>query len=216
VTLFDYLSELVDYVVPRLCQKASTAVLFHREDIAVHKILTSPSGYIHAVLDMSQPSQSLSQPETLSRPRHVTSKASLAEATSEKATITLIRKTLCPQTVNAYGTSTPPPLHELLPPLTSSNELDLQLYAFVAILIKEFVYVWYSKITSDQVFVDEVVQLVAHSTRILEQRFRQVDVEQVVFDEIPRLIEAHLFGRPSSCSYTALVMAPPFYLRYAN
>ncbi|KAI9747545.1 MAG: hypothetical protein M1835_002039, partial [Candelina submexicana] len=84
------------------------------------------------------------------------------------------------------------PINELLPPLTSSNDVDLQLYAFIAIIIKDFVYSWYSKITPDQGFVDEVIQIIAHCSRALEQRLRNVDIEALVLDEIPQLLEAHI------------------------
>lgn len=115
------------------------------------------------------------------------------DATNEKATVALIRRVLCPQAGN-YGapSSTPQPLEELLPPLTSSNDVDRQLYAIIAIIIKEFVHSWYSKITSDQALVNETLQVIAHCTRALEQRLRQVDIAQLVLDEIPALVEAHI------------------------
>lgn len=114
-------------------------------------------------------------------------------ATSDKATVALIRRVLCSQAGNqSGGASTPQPLEELLPPLTSSNEVDLQLYALIAIIIKEFVLSWYSKITSDQNLVKEVIQVIAHCTRALEQRLRETDITQLIFDEIPGLIEAHI------------------------
>ncbi|KAF9636822.1 hypothetical protein BFW01_g7718 [Lasiodiplodia theobromae] len=83
-------------------------------------------------------------------------------------------------------------LDELLPPLTSSNEVDLQLYGIIAVIIKEFVHGWYTKITPDHVFVDEVIQIIAHCTRALEQRLRKVDLEALILDEIPRLASQHL------------------------
>lgn len=86
-------------------------------------------------------------------------------------------------------------ISEVLPPLTSSNEVDLQLYAIIAIIIKEFIYNWYAKITSDQDFVEEVVQIIAHCTRALEERLRSVDLEGLLFDEIPELIERHMLGK---------------------
>ncbi|KAF7180738.1 hypothetical protein CNMCM7691_010029 [Aspergillus felis] len=92
------------------------------------------------------------------------------------------------------GASTPQPLEELLPPLTSSNEVDLQLYALIAIIIKEFVFSWYSKITSDQNLVKEVIQVIAHCSRALEQRLRETDIAQLILDEIPGLIEAHIIS----------------------
>ncbi|KAJ5499907.1 PX-associated sorting nexin 13 [Penicillium expansum] len=97
---------------------------------------------------------------------------------SDKATTALIRR----------------PPEELLPPLTSSNDVDRQLYALLAIIIKEFVYSWYSKITPDQALVNEVLQVIAHCTRALEQRLRQIDVAQLALDEIPGLVEAHVLS----------------------
>ncbi|KAJ9481492.1 hypothetical protein VN97_g11986 [Penicillium thymicola] len=110
---------------------------------------------------------------------------------SDKATTALIRRVLCPQT-SSHGASSPQPPEELLPPLTSSNDVDRQLYALLAIIIKEFVYSWYSKITPDQALVNEVLQVIAHCTRALEQRLRQIDVAQLALDEIPGLVEAHV------------------------
>ncbi|KAJ5748373.1 uncharacterized protein N7511_010069 [Penicillium nucicola] len=120
-----------------------------------------------------------------------TSKDEPADAASDRATNALIRRVLCPQT-SSYGASSPQPPEELLPPLTSSNDVDRQLYALLAIIIKEFVYSWYSKITPDQALVNEVLQVIAHCTRALEQRLRQIDVAQLALDEIPGLVEAHV------------------------
>ncbi|KAI9824157.1 MAG: hypothetical protein M1819_000920 [Sarea resinae] len=116
------------------------------------------------------------------------------DSTSDKATEAFIRRTLCAHQLqsNDRDRTTVKPLEELLPPLTSSNDVDLQLYAFIAIIIKEFIYSWYAKITPDHVFVDEVIQVFAHSTRALEQRLRKVDLETLLFDEIPELFEAHI------------------------
>jgi transcription termination factor NusB len=79
--------------------------------------------------------------------------------------------------------------------LTSSNAVDLQLYAIISVIIKEFVQVWYTKITPDQVFVNEAIQIIAHCTRGLEQRLRKVDLEALILDEVPALLDAHLTGR---------------------
>jgi hypothetical protein len=117
----------------------------------------------------------------------------LTDALSERATLFLIRRTLCSQ-LGDKGRSTPAPIDEILPPLTSSNEVDLQLYALIAIIIREFVQTWYGKITPDQVFVEEVVKIIAHCTRALEQRLRNVDLESLLFDELPELLEVHVQG----------------------
>ncbi|EEH45273.2 uncharacterized protein PADG_01423 [Paracoccidioides brasiliensis Pb18] len=145
----------------------------------------------------SSKSSSVSRsPSRASQANKFSAPTSLTDATNDKATASLIRRVLCPQS-NNHGSDqresgTPRSLEELLPPLTSSNEVDLQLYALIAIIIKEFVNVWYSKITTDHNFTDEVIQIIAHCTRALEQRLRQVDVDSLVLDEIPALIEAHV------------------------
>jgi hypothetical protein len=124
-----------------------------------------------------------------------------SDTTSDKATAAFIRRVLCSHDVllgnGERGRNTPRPIEEVLPPLTSSNEVDLQLYAIIAVIIKEFVQTWYSKITPDHVFVNEVIQIIAHCTRALEQRLRDVDLEALLLDEIPGLLEEHLFGRLS-------------------
>jgi hypothetical protein len=121
------------------------------------------------------------------------------DTTSDRATAAFIRRTLCSHDVllgnGEKGRNTPRPIEQVLPPLTSSNEVDIQLYGIIAVIIKEFVQTWYSKITPDHVFVDEVLQIIAHCTRALEQRLRKVDLEALLLDEIPELVEAHLSGR---------------------
>ncbi|KAL3495427.1 PXA domain-containing protein [Aspergillus germanicus] len=121
------------------------------------------------------------------------SRDELSNSTSDKATAALIRRVLCPQS-GSYGAATTSAPEELLPPLTSSNDVDRQLYALIAIIIKEFVLSWYSKITADQSFINEVLQVIAHCTRALEQRLREVNVAQLVLDELPALLEAHIIS----------------------
>ena len=115
--------------------------------------------------------------------------------TSENATLSLIRRVLSPQ--NGHPSDqrgTPRPIEDLLPPLTSFNEVDIQLYAIIAIVLKDFVYAWYGKITPDHAFVEEIIQIIAHTTRALEQRLRRIDLEGLVLDEIPAVVIAHVLG----------------------
>ncbi|KAJ6144429.1 PX-associated sorting nexin 13 [Penicillium chermesinum] len=131
------------------------------------------------------------RPSSRLRVHKTSSREDPTDYASEKATSALIRRVLCPQ-ASSYGISTPQPPEELLPPLTSSNDVDRQLYALIAIIVKEFLISWYAKITPDQALVNEVLQVIAHCTRALEQRIRQVNVAQLVLDEIPALVEAHV------------------------
>jgi hypothetical protein len=75
--------------------------------------------------------------------RQVESKKSQADTTSDKATAAFIRRTLCAHNVllgsGEKGRSSPRPIEEALPPLTSSNAIDLQLYAIIAVIIKDLV-----------------------------------------------------------------------------
>ena len=117
------------------------------------------------------------------------------DATAEKATLALIRRVLTPdanQTSDTPLSSTS--LEGWLPPLTSSNDVDFQLYAIIAIVIKDFVNSWYQNITSDHTFIDEVLQIIAHCTRALEQRVRGVNVQELVLDEVPMVLLRHLNG----------------------
>ncbi|KAF3394632.1 hypothetical protein F1880_005171 [Penicillium rolfsii] len=134
----------------------------------------------------------LTRPSSRLRAQRPLIRDDTTDATSDKATTALIRRVLYPQASSGHGASSPQPSEELLPPLTSSNDVDRQLYAILAVIIKEFVYSWYSKITPDQALVNEVLQVVAHCTRALEQRIRQVDVTQLALDEIPTLVKAHI------------------------
>ncbi|KAK7417918.1 hypothetical protein QQZ08_011458 [Neonectria magnoliae] len=111
---------------------------------------------------------------------------------SDRATSLLIRRTLCSQQLGDKGRDAVVPIDELLPPLTSRNDMDLQLYAFLAIILREFVQSWYSKVTTDENFVAEVIHIIAHCSRALEQRFRKVDLESLLLDEIPDLLDRHI------------------------
>lgn len=138
---------------------------------------------------------STSTPSQASRPSSNNRQASPARSiipsdVSDRATAALIRRVLCSQ--SHTGTTNSRSISECLPPLTSSNEVDLQLYAIIAIVVKDLVQSWYGKITPDQGLVEEVVRVVAHCTTQLEGRLRTLDLEGLIFDEIPDLIERHI------------------------
>ncbi|SMR42419.1 unnamed protein product [Zymoseptoria tritici ST99CH_1E4] len=120
------------------------------------------------------------------------------EVRNHEATIAYIKRTLCSKPRYLDSTGDHPakvesePLEDLLPPLTSSNAVDVQLYALIAVILSNFVQVWYNRITPDQDFVSEIVQIIAHCTRGLEQRVRHVDLESLLLDELPQLIVEHV------------------------
>ena len=121
----------------------------------------------------------------------------------DEATITYIKRMLCQKPTKNGSLNDSPvndnisrPLEELLPPLTSSNEIDIQLYAIIAVILSQFVQTWYNRITPDGDFVGEIVQIIAHCTRGLESRLRHIDLESLLLDELPSVIDAHLHGMP--------------------
>lgn len=163
----------------------------HKSDVYLHNpqaMSTNPTENTES--DM----QNRSRLTGTARPVEV--QKNLSDTTSDKATAAFIRRTLCSHEVllgnGEKGQTTPRPIEEVLPPLTSSNEVDLQLYAIISVIIRDFVQAWYSKITPDQVFVNEIILIIAHCTTALEQRLQQVDLEALLFDEIPELVQAHL------------------------
>lgn len=114
---------------------------------------------------------------------------------SDKTTLLFVQRVLCSgsrQTESSFANELS--LNDLLPSLTSSNELDIELYAYVAIIIKECVQTWYAKFTPDQTFIDEIVHTIAHCTRGLEERARKTNLEVLVLDDIPALLDAHVVG----------------------
>jgi splicing suppressor protein 51 len=121
-------------------------------------------------------------------------RAAPVDPLSDRATLNLIRRTLCPQHLGDKTRDAQPALQDLLPPLTSRNDVDLQLYAFLAIIMRDFVQSWYGKITTDETFVPEILRIIAHCTTALEQRFRKLDLESLLLDEIPELLEKHATG----------------------
>jgi hypothetical protein len=124
--------------------------------------------------------------------------AGLQKSRQHEATITYIKRILCskPHYLEAAGENPKSiesqPLEDLLPPLTSSNAIDVQLYALIAVILSNFVQAWYNRITPDQEFVGEIVQIIAHCTRGLEQRLRHVDLESLLLDELPELMIEHV------------------------
>ncbi|KAI5291862.1 hypothetical protein KEM54_004707 [Ascosphaera aggregata] len=121
----------------------------------------------------------------------------LLDATTDRATTALIYRVLCShmQLNASNGASiSPKPLDQLLPPLTSSNKIDLQLYALLAIIVKEYINPWYSRITPDHTLTDEIVKLFAHCTRAVEQRLRRVDIDALLLNDLPALVESHIHG----------------------
>lgn len=171
---------------------ASTAIVTSESATAIHS--RSPS------------TESLACPPTLpAAHRSRVERRAPLDPLSDVATANLIRRTLYPQHADK-GRSATPVIGDVLPPLTSRNDVDLQLYALLAIVLRECVQNWYQKITPDDRFVAEIVQIMAHCTRALEQRLRKVDLESLLLDEMPELLDKHITGSFLSMQSKPLLM----------
>jgi len=93
----------------------------------------------------------------------------------------LVRRVLCSSTTDAS-----------LPALTSSPKVDDELYVLISLVLRDFVKKWYNEITHDGAFIEEIVGVIAHVTRGLEERIRKVDLEAVLLDDIPRILNTHI------------------------
>ncbi|KAK1092619.1 hypothetical protein LTR48_003984 [Friedmanniomyces endolithicus] len=144
-----------------------------------------------------QPSRLPQQADALS------SNAPERRTAKDEATVKFIKRALCAKPAKPAQDETAPEidgnLEDLLPRLTSRADVDLQLYTILAVVLSQFVQSWYNRITPDADFVGEVVQIVAHCTRGLEERLKLVDLDSLLLDELPGLLDAHLQGARSDC-----------------
>lgn len=86
---------------------------------------------------------------------------------------------------------------ETLPPLTTSNEVDAKLYALFALLLKNFVFGWYTEslqLGGRDEFTREIVYLFAHVCRGIQERAiaGQDDLVGMVVVDLPLLVRRHL------------------------
>ena len=95
------------------------------------------------------------------------------------------------------------PREQVLPPLTSNAEVDVQLYAIISVILSQFVQTWYNKITSDATFVEEVINVISHCTLEVEQRLKNVDLETLLLDELPSLLNDHIEGESKEFAMAA-------------
>ena len=122
------------------------------------------------------------------------------ERGTDAETLQFIKKTLTGLPSSTGGTeernpeldSTPG--DEFLPPLTSSDEVDIQLYAIIAAVLSQFVQSWYNRFTSDDQFAEDMLHIIAHCTRGLESRLRRIDLEGLLLGELPGVMITHING----------------------
>ncbi|KFZ10952.1 hypothetical protein V501_04971, partial [Pseudogymnoascus sp. VKM F-4519 (FW-2642)] len=98
-------------------------------------LLPQPSSNTSIKPTRATPSPALRAPQP--------TQAQLLAALSPAATSALIRRTLHPTA------SKDTPLSALLKPLTGDKDVDFEIYALLAVVMREFVVKWYGNITGD-------------------------------------------------------------------
>lgn len=79
-----------------------------------------------------------------------------------------------------------------LPSLTSSDEVNIELYALFGLICRQFIQTWYYKIVDDPAFIYDISTVLAHVTRQLEERVVQIDLYGFLLDELPMILDAHI------------------------
>lgn len=83
--------------------------------------------------------------------------------------------------------------HDLLP-VTKHESIDLQITAFAAVTVQQCVQSWYGSITNDHEFILEIRAMVITLLQELYRRFEQVDLQMLVMNELPAVLDDHIQG----------------------
>ncbi|ESX03057.1 hypothetical protein KL918_002168 [Ogataea parapolymorpha] len=83
---------------------------------------------------------------------------------------------------------------ESLPAFTSSSTVDNELHALVGLFLRQFVLGWYKNVAFDEngEFLNEIVALIAHLTRDLQQRCLRIDWSQLLLDDLFVVLGKHM------------------------
>lgn len=79
-----------------------------------------------------------------------------------------------------------------LPTLTSSDEVNIEIYALFGLICRQFVQTWYYKIVDDPAFIYDISSVLAHVVRQLEERVGQIDMYGFLLDELPMILDVHI------------------------
>ncbi|KAG7878909.1 hypothetical protein KL907_003320 [Ogataea polymorpha] len=83
---------------------------------------------------------------------------------------------------------------ESLPAFTSSSTVDNELHALVGLFLRQFVRGWYKNVAFDEngEFITEIVALIAHLTRDIQQRCLRIDWSQLLLDDLFVVLDKHM------------------------
>lgn len=79
-----------------------------------------------------------------------------------------------------------------LPRLSESDKVNKEFYALLGLILRQFVASWYSRITEDSALIYEIVKTVSGVVGRLEDRVLALDLDNVILDDLPYLLDAHI------------------------
>lgn len=79
-----------------------------------------------------------------------------------------------------------------LPTLSSSDEVNIEIYALFGLICRQFIQAWYYKIIDDPAFIYDISSVLAHVVKQLEERLGTIDMFGFLLDEIPMILEEHI------------------------
>ncbi|KAI8887706.1 hypothetical protein K501DRAFT_241795 [Backusella circina FSU 941] len=76
--------------------------------------------------------------------------------------------------------------------ITKSKSIDLELYTYFALLIRDFIHPWYRLVTNDQDACDEILSILTVLVQRLEKRLTdEVDWTELILIDLPKLLTLH-------------------------
>lgn len=79
-----------------------------------------------------------------------------------------------------------------LPTLSSSDEVNIEIYALFGLICRQFIQTWYYKIVDDPAFIYDISGVLAHVVKQLEERLGTIDMFGFLLDEIPLILDEHI------------------------
>lgn len=78
--------------------------------------------------------------------------------------------------------------------MTGDIDLDDEISALLGLVIRQFVHSWYQKISDNDQLTVEISNALGEMVEQLKSRARQADINQLLLDDLPHLIEVHVRG----------------------
>ncbi|KAI8989550.1 PXA domain-containing protein [Pilobolus umbonatus] len=75
--------------------------------------------------------------------------------------------------------------------ITGSKAIDLELYTYIALLMRDFIHPWYRLITNDQDLTSEILHVLIKVIQKLEDRLCEVDWTELMLIDLPKLLSIH-------------------------